>query len=574
MTAFLGNGIRTYCPRVLKKSISISSFPKRAIFAQKRRLHNMQSSEQDSTDWASIVRKGSAVSHVPPIFHTAYGPLYTQYGGFFFDGLIPGGDFDDYLERRWELPLEDVLQGDFAHHSPEDAAKILQTWLIGGIWKKITVVLEYSSTAAEERPGSNIAEIEQAAQVAPFVPDESGQLFFWTRYLHLYTWMWRQKIITIEASDADQRIKEICRSLNIANRVVRALLSADAPYTHKNPIPPDMSCAIIIFLDTLDDVIHNIYHAHHTNQYYVQSAARFRWGHSTLVIGRLHSAGWCANDISMLKSLYTSGTLYLLAQAAQPSERRSHKNCNSNECVASYIEEPFRTNHADGCDGNCVSLELSGELVTAILNRGGLPVICIKFEDKMIHPSTLASPNVVLEVQDAERAGPYVAISHVWSDGLGNSESNSLPICQVRGLTQFVKDLYQGELRPIWIDTFCVPGEIGARKTAIQRMKRTYESADKVLTLDGEALNIEISKEIIAAAYPKYFDDQQFQLPSELPSDSQAVARESLLRLSCSGWMRRLWTLQEGTVSRFPHLYFRFRDRSIQPDMLIECLRQ
>lgn len=83
-----------------------------------------------------------------------------------------------------------------------------------------------------------------------------------------------------------------------------------------------------------------------------------------------------------------------------------------------------------------------------------------------------------------------------------------------------------------WLDTLCIPvGEANraVRSLAISQMKDTYEWSDKVLILD-----------------------------SELESNTKSDPTESLMRITLSGWMRRLWTLQEGVLGS--RLFFRFAD--------------
>jgi hypothetical protein len=74
---------------------------------------------------------------------------------------------------------------------------------------------------------------------------------------------------------------------------------------------------------------------------------------------------------------------------------------------------------------------------------------------------------------------PYVAISHVWADGLGNPASNGLPRCQLDKLFALLGDLINPSTfasirfkksstiqralwnrtsrRYFWMDTFCIP---------------------------------------------------------------------------------------------------------------------
>ncbi len=81
--------------------------------------------------------------------------------------------------------------------------------------------------------------------------------------------------------------------------------------------------------------------------------------------------------------------------------------------------------------------------------------------------------------------GPYVAISHVWSDGLGNPNHNSLPFCQIKRLQELVQES-TGKPLPFWIDTICVPLEERLRGKAIANMAKVYRSAAAVLVLTAQ----------------------------------------------------------------------------------------
>lgn len=89
----------------------------------------------------------------------------------------------------------------------------------------------------------------------------------------------------------------------------------------------------------------------------------------------------------------------------------------------------------------------------------------------------------------ASKGVPYVAISHVWSDGCGNPKANTLPSCQISRISNLVNNIYASstESLPFWMDTLCCPVNtepFQARSAAINMMKRTYEEAAVVLVLD------------------------------------------------------------------------------------------
>ncbi|KAI8986286.1 hypothetical protein BD414DRAFT_461964 [Trametes punicea] len=126
-------------------------------------------------------------------------------------------------------------------------------------------------------------------------------------------------------------------------------------------------------------------------------------------------------------------------------------------------------------------------------------------------------------------AGPYVAISHVWADGLGSTTEAGLPICQVHRIAQRARELVPDGT--FWIDALCVPSERDLRRKAIVLMANTYEQADKVLVVDGGV---------------------RAQCSLSTPKE------DCILRIATSGWMQRIWTLQEGMLAR--ELYFELSD--------------
>ena len=92
----------------------------------------------------------------------------------------------------------------------------------------------------------------------------------------------------------------------------------------------------------------------------------------------------------------------------------------------------------------------------------------------------------------------------------------------------------------LWLDTLCIPVDPSAkayRKKAIQLLGKTFNEADAVLVLDREL-------EIVESATASFL--------------------ELGLRILCSGWMKRLWTLQEATLASEAHnaslLYFQMGD--------------
>ena len=166
-------------------------------------------------------------------------------------------------------------------------------------------------------------------------------------------------------------------------------------------------------------------------------------------------------------------------------------------------------------DCSCAFLGPNASDVIGLLSKNRIPVV-------------VALDDGQLSVRDSVD-GDYVAISHVWADGLGSTTEEGLPRCQVARLARLARDLVPGGA--FWVDALCVPQDKGSRRRAIGLMARTYEEASKVLVIDGGV------RAQCSLASPK---------------------EECLLRIATSGWMQRVWTLQEGMLAR--ELYFQLSD--------------
>jgi hypothetical protein len=115
-----------------------------------------------------------------------------------------------------------------------------------------------------------------------------------------------------------------------------------------------------------------------------------------------------------------------------------------------------------------------------LLCKGDIPLITFVSND------SFGSRLKVQAFSEGNMESSYVAISHVWSDRLGNLRENALPACQLQRLQSEVNALYPSCRAnvPFWIDTICVPREMTTRTLAIKRMRHVYSMADKVLVLD------------------------------------------------------------------------------------------
>ncbi|KAG2158325.1 uncharacterized protein EDB93DRAFT_1246176 [Suillus bovinus] len=253
---------------------------------------------------------------------------------------------------------------------------------------------------------------------------------------------------------------------------------------------------------------------------------------SDIVETELTEKGWCQSEIDLL----ASDDLAFASLLTRP-RIRDHSSCGDVICNAYQTDEAtYVTRHVqDGC--SCKFVGVPASLLVNALSQNKVPKLCITGQLEL---------RVVMEDNY-----PYIAFSHVWADGLGNPLTNALPRCQLRRLRDYANKLYRTHNPAptsesadlpvaLWLDTLCIPVERSAvayRKKAIQLLGKTFNEADAVLVLDREL-------EIVESAAASFL--------------------ELGLRILCSGWMKRLWTLQEATLASEAHnitlLYFQMHD--------------
>ena len=232
--------------------------------------------------------------------------------------------------------------------------------------------------------------------------------------------------------------------------------------------------------------------------------------------------GWCRSQIQMFARAYGESSLYLGNQLRRQFQRR-HDACTRAGCVAFDAQDHLPVpKHITG-DCCCKFLFSPIDKVTSIVMNASIPLI------KICHS---ASNELFIDIVEYQENDEFVAISHVWSQGLGNSDG-SLPECQIKQILDFVLDLVPNP-GLFWLDTLCVPKRPpSVRKQAIKNINVVYQKASTTLVLDEELLM----------------------------SDSSKSSNEDLsVRIMLSEWSRRLWTLMEAVLSR--RIAYRFRDRA------------
>ncbi|KAF3908893.1 hypothetical protein AA313_de0205988 [Arthrobotrys entomopaga] len=259
---------------------------------------------------------------------------------------------------------------------------------------------------------------------------------------------------------------------------------------------------------------------------------KISWGPSSILTERLRRNGWCPSDSAFFPEAEAATTIcadYYFGGYRCPRERGGHEKCTENICAAyQEIVDPatYKPVHTADCQRDTCEKITAPDGVVGIVDEDGIPLISWNGKD--------------IKVSTYTGSTKYVAISHVWSDGLGNdNETNWMHRCQITRIQGLVDKLYNPSAQSpegnvgFWMDTLCVPvGDHNkqTRKRAIGHMANVYRRSDKVLVLDS----------------------------SILPLSTTASITEKYIAIHLSNWHHRLWTLQEGQLGRT--LYFQFKE--------------
>ncbi|KAJ9606876.1 hypothetical protein H2200_008886 [Cladophialophora chaetospira] len=240
----------------------------------------------------------------------------------------------------------------------------------------------------------------------------------------------------------------------------------------------------------------------------------------------MKSLQWCPSELNFIGLVFDNSSFVFAGGITRQSAHANHSNCSSSKCLAWEVNETtYRPTHVEGCSG-CPEIYIDAA----------------DLEQRLVTSDPSVVPRLMIDTTDQGKiavsfteSGEYVAISHVWSDGLGHPKGiNSMHECQLRRVKRLVLETGL-EKTVMWIDTLCVPAEKGpGKKSALVRMHNVYRSAKHILVLDSDMVS----------------------------TPSTTCNEELLLRIALSKWNRRLWTLEEGVVAH-ANLLFQFSDRSI-----------
>ncbi|KAL2840676.1 hypothetical protein BJY01DRAFT_218215 [Aspergillus pseudoustus] len=436
-----------------------------------------------------------------------------------YDGL----DFLTYPERSgWDI--DRLLNGDFSGRPTEETAAFLQNWLFFGVLWEVFGPITKGAKANYVQPQEgtehgviSVASLDErmlelSSFIASYVQSaglESGQIM-------------------------GHRIETSLRTVSRFCRI--ATCNGDPrPGFAIWPLTPEIDLSVRVLSQRLAWT----FSTSGVNIILSSSTSFLQFPCAWLPLARMHKAGWCPSEVSMVEETFTSASAHYVSQMERPpaAVQRKHPDCTSKLCLARQLnEETYRTAHTtDECD--CQHYGPVMDEVVSIISAGGIPLLSIT--------PTRKEPFLKVEVEKYTEGKKYIAFSHVWSDGLGNPTANTLPLCQLHrlgdlldGLVSGISSLdlvnrlafkelwkkkFHGPSLLFWMDTMCIPvaEELKDLRTkSIKSMKAVYERAFRVLVLD-----------------------------SDIQGCSSADYTQAFMRIRMSAWMRRLWTLNEGVLA-------------------------
>ena len=263
----------------------------------------------------------------------------------------------------------------------------------------------------------------------------------------------------------------------------------------------------------------------------------------------------CPSQMQMLSMEFKSpqALAFIASCFHEDAAQTYHSSCDEHRCRAgdSRISGQVTRHVYDSC--GCDFFYIDEKALIDCLEKGCLPLLRLKEVENLGEMS--------IEIVPSTKSTSYVALSHVWVDGLGNYTATALPHCQLSRLKGLIDNLRHEYLDTVplsdypedapemllWCDTLCCPVvSLKGKKLALRQMYRTYNEASVVLVLDRGLVSNRVGGMRVD---------------------------EACLRIATSRWMTRLWTLQEGALpAKTNKLWFQFTKRALSYGTLYDHL--
>ncbi|KAI9699925.1 MAG: hypothetical protein M1820_006987 [Bogoriella megaspora] len=415
-----------------------------------------------------------------------------------------GWDFKIWIEHNTFQDAVDL--GEWLRTSGKSADSLppfLQLWLVFGLLE--------TATGIEINP-------KDFTRIG-----ESGRPVLTTAGLEGYLQSWDKAEDGTKISDnmRGHRLSELARNLKAAQAVIEALFRIIVYGSGKDsrPLLEVHFCASLVLRSI----------AVSSERVLGRHPAIFKMGHGRmpLIEQEMAKGGWCPYMAARISTSMFNDTEAFAFALGTVRTQQDHTQCTYSYCAANQVHQSYVAQHASPTCG-CDLIEPPLDSIYDILRSKQIPML-------MYGPGTPGGSERCLSVMAHDLSSQcckYIAISHLWADGLGNPSANTIPLCQLERICRGVEDAsnfldsHTFSDRPFgfWLDTLCIPVDpkfSSLRDFSIQMMHEIYKNAAGVLVLDNDLIL--------------------------LPSNASFA--EIVTRTVMSGWNTRLWTYQEATLS-------------------------
>jgi hypothetical protein len=478
------------------------------------------------------------MDHLPTPAEPAFPAPKIPWLGLMYDGR----GFHRYPERMgWERVNHNgmfyLLRGDELEGNKEFEMAFHQAWL----WKTLLVEVLRTYDVV-----TNFSDFTTPRLNTKEPLPEGTVIYLTTEHLPAYLEEMAARDRLFPLRERKDRLAAVLTILGMAFDFAECAASADG--LHSSALSDEIALSVLVLGQTLQNAIRSM-----AEDLFDENAEGMLQDMETALKGfsqlkskflriRLQNAGWCKSDVKLFEAYLDVENLYYASMLQRNGLVKDHSGCSDDTCLAhQLVEGSYETRHTNpDCKCGYVGVDIAS--VDRILQDGGVPAVNISGEAN----ARLKVVNVTAD------SLPYISISHVWSDGLGNERANSLPKCQLQRLREMCSKIpiakhhtevisnvdedanaLSGSQMPIWIDTLCVPLSPN-RQLALEAIGRTFQQAEVVLVVDLELTNASLNTRW----------------------------QELCLRVGMSGWSRRLWTLQEAALAR-DRLYFQFKEGAL-----------
>ena len=231
---------------------------------------------------------------------------------------------------------------------------------------------------------------------------------------------------------------------------------------------------------------------------------------------RLHGLGWCAFQIRLLEDTVNQSTIdWLLALGIQ-QDPVGHETCTAEACARNNIDDSTYQQAHVCRSRRCQKLLPDLQKVMKILKEDKIPVMCLE--------TLSGEPQLIVSASSKTDPGDYIAVSHVWADGLGGATECGLNRCQVERLSKLCNSVKKRSMNGhFWIDSLCIPRvDRDVYIKALIGLRDVYINASSVLVVD-----------------------------KTIEECTSSSSTENLYaHIYLSAWMQRMWTYEEAVLAK------------------------